>query len=565
MSDYAHGKTDEYIAELEKKLQKEYSQAYKETRQKLEKYLADFKRKDEKKKSLVDNGKLSQAEYLEWRKNQILVSKRWLKMAETLAQDMTKANVTAIEIANGKMADAFALNANYAAYDVENNYRTDFGFTLYDKDTVNRLVSENPDLLPAPSVDIPKDLRWNKQKITSVITQAVLQGKSIPDISKDMQTVAAMNKVSAVRTARTAMTAAENSGRQVVYERAANMGIKVKKEWIATLDGRTRHSHGMADGQRVEINGKFSVGSSKLRYPGDPQGAPEEVYNCRCTMATVEPPEILQGEEPRMTYQEWVKTKEGQEATKGKYTEKALDNGGEGGIIDVITVPVPEFTDNKAYNEILTDLKNYQIEYTPVTRSESERNEKDIITKICGGDETKGSCASVAFAYIGNKYGLDVLDFRGGNSLEFFASQTNLWRIRDLPGIKSIIARDKKETKAARAVLDKLELNKEYYFVTGKHAAIVRRTEDNWEYLELQSPTKSGWTSFSAYGSRLETLYKRFGCRKTVDRRFGKVWEQEAFAMEVDSFKNNKDFEYILGYLNTAKGNEQKGDDGYIK
>lgn len=561
MSDYAHGKTDEYIAELEKKLQKEYSQAYKETRQKLEKYLADFKRKDEKKKSLVDNGKLSQAEYLEWRKNQILVSKRWLKMAETLAQDMTKANVTAIEIANGKMADAFALNANYAAYDVENNYRTDFGFTLYDKDTVNRLVSENPDLLPAPSVDIPKDLRWNKQKITSVITQAVLQGKSIPDISKDMQTVAAMNKVSAVRTARTAMTAAENSGRQVVYERAANMGIKVKKEWIATLDGRTRHSHGMADGQQVEINGKFSVGNSKLRYPGDPQGAPEEVYNCRCTMATVEPPEILQGEEPRMTYQEWVKTKEGQEATKGKYTEKALDNGGEGGIIR----EEPHEFSEQAKIIIERCEKLEKIEHIAVKKLATCLSSDEIWKKISGGDKTKGSCASVAFAYIGNKYGLDVLDFRGGNSLEFFASRTDLWLIRDLPGIKSIIARDKKETKAARAVLDKLELNKEYYFVTGKHAAIVRRTEDNWEYLELQSPTESGWTSFSAYGSRLETLYKRFGCRKTVDRRFGRVWEQEAFAMEVDSFKNNKDFEYILGYLNTAKGNEQKGDDGYIK
>lgn len=72
-----------------------------------------------------------------------------------------------------------------------------------------------------------------------------------------------------------------------------------------------------------------------LRYPGDPLGAPEEIYNCRCTMATVEPPEILQGEEPRMTYQEWVKTKEGHEATKGKYTEKVLDNGDEGGIINL--------------------------------------------------------------------------------------------------------------------------------------------------------------------------------------------------------------------------------------
>lgn len=103
------------------------------------------------------------------------------------------------------------------------------------------------------------------------------------------------------------------------------MGIKVKKEWIATLDGRTRHSHGIADGQQVEIDGKFKVGASELRFPGDPQGAAEEVYNCRCTMATVEPPEILRGEEPRRTYQEWYKSKEN--------AENVLKSGGNGGII----------------------------------------------------------------------------------------------------------------------------------------------------------------------------------------------------------------------------------------
>lgn len=127
-----------------------------------------------------------------------------------------------------------------------------------------------------------------------------------------METVVGMNKASATRNARTAMTGAQNAGRQQAYERAAAMGIKVKKEWIATLDGRTRHSHGMADGQQVEIDGKFKVGASELHYPGDPQGRPEEIYNCRCTMVTVEPPEILRGEEPRRTYPEWVQTKEGQ-------------------------------------------------------------------------------------------------------------------------------------------------------------------------------------------------------------------------------------------------------------
>lgn len=128
-----------------------------------------------------------------------------------------------------------------------------------------------------------------------------------------METVVGMNKASATRNARTAMTGAQNAGRQQAYDRAKAMGIKVKKEWVATLDGRTRHSHGQADGQQVELDGKFTVGRAKMRYPGDVQnGTPEEIYNCRCTMVTVEPPEIMRGEEPRMTYQEWVQTKEGQ-------------------------------------------------------------------------------------------------------------------------------------------------------------------------------------------------------------------------------------------------------------
>lgn len=312
MADYAHNETDKRIAELEKRLAKEYKQAYKETKNKLEKYLSDFKRKDEAKRQEVEDGTLSEKEYKFWRRNQMLTGQRWADMVDTLARDMNNANVIAAQIVSGEMPETFSLNANYSSYEIENGYRQNYGFTLYDKDTVNRLVSENLDLLPEPSVDIPADLRWNKQKIVSNITQAVLQGKSIPEIAQAMETVVGMNKASAVRNARTAMTGAQNAGRQQAYERAAAMGIKLQKEWIATLDSRTRHSHGMADGQKVDINGMFKVGGCKMRYPGDvANGTAEEIYNCRCTMATVEPPEIMQGEDKRMTYSEWVQTKKG--------------------------------------------------------------------------------------------------------------------------------------------------------------------------------------------------------------------------------------------------------------
>lgn len=322
--DFAHTETDKRIEELEKRLQAEYRQAYRETKGKLEKYLSDFARKDEAKRKLVDEGKMSQADYKKWRTNQMLTGKRWANMVDTLARDMNRTNQIAADIINGDLKGTFALNVNFAAYGIENGFQTDFGFTLYNEDTVNRLIEENPGLLPAPRIDIPEDMRWNKQKITSNITQAVLQGKSIPEIAKTMQIVVGMNKASATRNARTAMTGAQNAGRQEVYNKAQAMGIKVQKEWMATLDGRTRHEHGMADGQRVALDDFFIVGGEKMRYPGDVQnGSGWNVYNCRCTMVTVEPPEILRGEEPRRAFDEWIKTKEAQETVAKVKSDRA--------------------------------------------------------------------------------------------------------------------------------------------------------------------------------------------------------------------------------------------------
>lgn len=53
------------------------------------------------------------------------------------------------------------------------------------------------------------------------------------------------------------------------------------KGWLAVQDDRTRESHADTDGEVVGIDEDFSNG---LSQPGDPDGPPEEVCNCRCTM-----------------------------------------------------------------------------------------------------------------------------------------------------------------------------------------------------------------------------------------------------------------------------------------
>lgn len=35
------------------------------------------------------------------------------------------------------------------------------------------------------------------------------------------------------------------------------MGVQLKKQWLATLDGKTRHEHRMLDGQTVDVEESF--------------------------------------------------------------------------------------------------------------------------------------------------------------------------------------------------------------------------------------------------------------------------------------------------------------------
>jgi HK97 family phage portal protein len=105
-------------------------------------------------------------------------------------------------------------------------------------------------------------------------------GETRQELIKRIQTTYGNIGESRAKTiARTEIQGASQKGQFEGYKQA---GMKIKI-WVATLDHRTRHAHGAADGQEVPIDMPFNVGGESLMFPGDPNGSAENVINCRCT------------------------------------------------------------------------------------------------------------------------------------------------------------------------------------------------------------------------------------------------------------------------------------------
>lgn len=272
--------SEKMLKQLEAKIHREYAKASKEMAEKVDKYYAKFEAENIKKMQAVKAGRITPKEYTEWEMRKMATGRRYIEMRNTLAADLTNTDRIAMKYVNDRMIDVYALNMNYGTYKIEMDSKINTSFTLYNHDAVQKLIKDNPQLLPSPKVDIPKDLRWNQQHIQSAITQGILQGKSIPDIAKDLQRVTGMDERAAIRNARTAMTGAQNAGRLDSMKRAAARGVGLKKGWMATLDHVTRDSHVDLDGEVQELDKPFSNG---LMYPGG-IGEPAEVYNCRCRL-----------------------------------------------------------------------------------------------------------------------------------------------------------------------------------------------------------------------------------------------------------------------------------------
>ena len=290
VNDPAHEWTDERLRDLERAMRDEYSQAAEEMRDRLDRALRAYSSEKAQRERALDGTEEAMKAHREWLRMQAIQQTRMGSMVDQLADAAVNANARAMDMVRDAVPTIYSENANRAAFDVDKAVGYDTKFTLVDESTVRALigsgVTDSPILreVRVPKVSRPKDYQWNRQKFTSAVTQGILQGESIPDIVKRTRSIFGMNRAAAFRAARTATTSAECAGRASSYRRAERLGIDLMQEWMATVDPRTRPSHVALDGERVEVGGSWQSEHGPIRYPGDPQAHPSEVYNCRCTL-----------------------------------------------------------------------------------------------------------------------------------------------------------------------------------------------------------------------------------------------------------------------------------------
>lgn len=310
--DFMANAMNDELEELEAELTALYVNAANSVKARFTNFMRKFETANAKKLKLLEQGKITKIEYDYWVRNKVLRGIVFKSTIKALTETLVNTDVLAMALVRGKLPYVIAQTYNFCqslGWAAANDAGLSVGtFQIYNARAVEKIIRDNPRLLPA--VDLPLDQQWNKDRINNVITQGIIQGKGEKELARDLQAVAKMDETAAVRNARTAMTYAENLSRHESYINLKSKGLPVRKKWSAIIDARTRDTHRQLNGTYANEDGLFGEGilDVLLKCPADPQGQPQEIYNCRCRCGVVFDNSVVDHSNDDEAYEQFLKT-----------------------------------------------------------------------------------------------------------------------------------------------------------------------------------------------------------------------------------------------------------------
>lgn len=205
-------------------------------------------------------------------------------------------------------------------YAMEGANNINLNMNMLPEKYINELVNR-----PVKGKVFSKRLYSHTNKLAKHTTAALLDaartGKSYAVAAKRISDLTEADYKKALRIARTEGGRVQSITKQRSYVEAKKKGVDLQKQWLSTLDKKTRHSHQTLDGQVVEIEEQFESEDGYLADGPRLFGVAKEDIHCRCTTITVVngiSPELRRDNDederetfPFKNYDEWYNDKKG--------------------------------------------------------------------------------------------------------------------------------------------------------------------------------------------------------------------------------------------------------------
>ena len=282
MADKAHRLTDIKLEEMEKRLSAIYSASYKKLQAKTLEFARGIDGKASELLKAIKEAKTETEEksaknaYLLYFEKEVVKSKAFKDLSAEISIDLFNTNTEASAYINSQTPEIYALNYNWI------NEQLAEDIPDFVSQQITPKEADKYGDLTQPTVSKSKDTKWNESNIKkSVIVGATLLLGANAIMKRSAKVTVEKNRNSSYRQNIDMGGDAETKARYDGLLRSEAMGNKHTKIWRTSGDNRVRDSHAAIDGEEVDINALFSNG---LKRPKDPNGRPEEVYNCRCTI-----------------------------------------------------------------------------------------------------------------------------------------------------------------------------------------------------------------------------------------------------------------------------------------
>ena len=285
---------DKHIESLEKEIMKEFKSKQDETLSVIQKYYANF---------LVDQDPADYYSTLSLYNRMDSMEKEIKSVFIKLNSDtykMTKAGQEQIfdeSYYRNKYLTSYFTSAKYQA---PNNLIKEISITgdvnLVKKIKDEQTRKEAQGYISKSGKTLSSAIKDNNEasltKVYRSLKQGLINGTSYTKQASAIKSEFGSNTYNALRVARTEGNRNASAGAYENTQDLKKQGINTVREWIATLDDRTRETHQHLDGQKEDEKGLFWIGSDSAKYPGDFASASEDIQ-CRCTTI-----DIIDGKSP---------------------------------------------------------------------------------------------------------------------------------------------------------------------------------------------------------------------------------------------------------------------------